>query len=204
MDLKSKLGDLYTPELETKLNELQLIPKSRLDEVIKQREDYKTELEQKDSQLKQYESDLQTLKDSAKDLPELKEKISKMQEEKEQLAKELDSKLLETNRTFELHKRLMADQVNDEDARNILIGKLNDVQFKDGKLVGYDDVVNPLKESPTFKNWFGKETLQGNEHQTGDGEQAKMITYEQFKQMTPAEREKNIDQITQDSKQWSK
>ena len=168
MDYKQILGDLYTPELETKLKETKWIPKSRLDEVISQKSELENQLKVKDDQIKQNEVDLQTLKESAKDLPELNEKIAKMQEESENIRLESEKRLIETTRNFELHKKLINDGVEDEKARNLLISELNDVSLKDGNLVGYDDLVKPLRESNTFGNWFSKDVIKGNEHQMGE------------------------------------
>lgn len=202
--LKELLGDLYTPEIEAKLQGKKLIlddetriPKSRLDQVIKQ----KNELEE---QLKQHQVDLEQLKKDHSDNEQLNKTILELQEKNELLAKERQETEFNLKKDFALTEKLIDLGVKDPEARNTLKSKLNDVQFEDGKLIGFDDRFKPIQENPIYKSFFNAEKMVGQEHKTGEEQtNDKYFTKDQVEAMDHKTKVANIEKILESQQQWT-
>lgn len=189
--LKEQLGDLYTPEIEAKLNGKEfiekddnMIPKSRLDQVISQKKELET-------QIKEHETSLAELKKVAGSNDELTKKISDLQEQNkksEELRIETTKKL---EKEFKIRDSLRDAGVNDKDAIDVLLPKFDKVQFDDGKLIGFDDIVNPLKENKSFSGMFGETKIVGKAPDKNKEPEkgANFITYAEYAAMPRSQRQ---------------
>lgn len=150
------------------------------------------EKEQLDERISQYEGQLDDLKDNSGD-DELKSQIEDLKAANEQLKTEKSEELTQMQHQHKVALTVKDLGVKDEE---YISSKLNDLELKDGELVGLDDRVNELKEKHPLlfeseeapepsepsqpKKWS-----QGGVSQTmGDGK----VTREQFNQMTFTER----------------
>lgn len=150
------------------------------------------EKEQLDERISQYEGQLDELKDNSGD-DELKSQIEDLKAANEQLKTEKSEELTQMQHQHKVALTVKDLGVQDEE---YISSKLNDLELKDGELVGLDDRVNELKEkhpllfesedaSKPSEPSQPKKWSQGGVSQTmGDGK----VTREQFNQMTFTER----------------
>lgn len=192
MTLKEVLGELYTPEIDSVLKDKEfvlkdenMIPKHRLDEVISQ----KKELEK---QIEQHSAELSQLKESAGASEELKAKITELEEQNKATKKEREEAEINLRNDFILTEKLIDAGIHEKEAREIIKAKIKDqVTFKDESVIGFDDVVNPYKDNPLYKHWFGQETIQGQEHIKGESPQTLTKRDQLQQQLQKARDEKN-------------
>ena len=114
----------------------------KVDSLESQIEDYKTQLSDRDKQLEE-------LKEQAKGNEELQGKIKELQDENENVKKEYESQLQEQQKEFAIKSALQNDEVHDVDIA-IKALDLESINYKDGKLIGYDEQRDSLKENKAF------------------------------------------------------
>ena len=124
------------------------VPKTRLDEVIKDRDALKTQIADRDKQLEALKKiDAEGLQAEIERL-QTENKTTKEQYETEISKMKLDSAIRDTLRTAEARDIEMA----------LKLINLSEVEFdKKGNLTGLDEQIAALKENEFGKNLFGKE-----------------------------------------------
>ncbi len=128
--------DAYTEEIKT------FIPKSRLDEVITERNALKTTLEERDTQLN-------TLKKSTVDNEELQNQIKQLQADNKATKEKLESDLKDAKLTSSI-KIALAGKVHDEDLVANLIDKSKIVMGDDGKIAGLSEQITTMQTEKSF------------------------------------------------------
>lgn len=179
-----------TEELATKIAELSaeemkgLIPKSRLDEVIKERDDAKTA---KDDVLKE----LGALQKANGDVQSLKDKIKELEDgaaEKEKThAAELQS--LKVNNAVDT--ALLGAKALNTKAVKALLNLENAELDEDGSVKGLADQIKALQTAEDSKFLFGSSALNmkgAKVGESGNDDGDKGMTIEKFRKMSPAER----------------
>lgn len=226
--VKEKLGDMYTPEIETKLGDVKVltdpknfIPLSKLDvanETIKTlREEIQNKEKFYEETLTAKEKDLKDVKKKAEGNEELVKQIDELQKsykaEKEARESEREAEKAKTleretliKKTYSLKAQLMNAGIEDETAREILskIFDLSKLELDENeKLKGFDDLLKPIKENPVFAPMFGKEVIAGQEHQESEqNAHQKYYTREQVQKMTPEQVKENIEVINESMSRW--
>ena len=179
-DLKKLLGDALYAQVAEKLGETQvflhkkdqkvlvddgqLIPKHRLDEVIQQ----KKEMEKL---VKQGEEDLKELRKAAEGNAQLTRQIETLQEQGKQAKADAEKREADTRKAFALKESLMNAGVGDPEARDLLALKFDasKVELDDkGRVKGFDEMLKPIKENKALAGMFGKEIFEGPRHAEGD------------------------------------
>lgn len=120
------------------------VPKSRLDSVIKQRDQYKTDL---DNTVK----DLDDLAKSTKDIEGLKSEITKLQETNQQLISDYEAKILQSSLDNALEMALVkAEAKNTKAVKALLSDFLADAKLEGETIKGIDEAITKLKESDGY------------------------------------------------------
>lgn len=155
MKLEGMTEELATKIVELSAEELKgMIPKARLDEVIKERDDAKTA---KDDVLKQ----LGALQKDAGDVQGLKDQIQKLQD---------DAKASEKTHAAELHSlkvdnavdtALLGAKALNTKAVKALLNLENAELNEDGSVKGLADQIEALKAAEDSKFLFGSSTMKG-------------------------------------------
>lgn len=169
-ELKEILGEELFTQVSTKLGDKKLIldngnfiPKHRFDEVS-------TKVSSLQEVIKKNEDDLKALKKSAEGNEELTKQISELQKQNKEQEKVFTEKELKQKKLFAVKESLLDAGVSDAEARDVLIHKfdIEKLELDDkGKPKGFDELIKPLKENPSFKGMFGEEKFSGQQHQTG-------------------------------------
>ncbi|MFA5196749.1 MAG: phage scaffolding protein [Bacteroidales bacterium] len=233
LSLKDVLDDLFTTDIETKLNsqpnvgiyiwdkekdkslddksKLEPLPKFRVNEMLETSKTKITNLETQintfETQSKEHEKQLKDLKKAADGNPELQKQIEDLQKSnkdkdvqiekiKEDSAKN-EQKLV---KTLKLKEHLLNSEVYDAQARELLVKNFDIEKLEigeDGKIKGFDELLKPIKENKTFSGFFGKEIVQGNEHQNGGDPEftGEYFTEEQLNSMTQKDMVENYDKV---------
>lgn len=130
----------------------QMVPKSRLDDKIAEVNDYKQQIADRDTQLKE----LQT---KATGNEELQAEITRLQQENEQAKADYESQLSQKDYDFALTEALRSAKAKNPTAVKALL-KTDAIQLVDGKLVGLDEQLTALKTSDDYL--FIADGLRGN------------------------------------------
>ncbi|MGE7954816.1 phage scaffolding protein [Lysinibacillus xylanilyticus] len=130
----------------------QMVPKSRLDDKITEVNDYKQQLADRDTQLKE----LQT---KATGNAELQAEIIRLQQENEQVKADFESQLTQKDYDFALTEALRTAKAKNPTAVKALLN-VEAIKLVDGKLVGLDEQLATLKTSDDYL--FTPEGLKGN------------------------------------------
>lgn len=130
----------------------QMIPKSRLDDKIDEVNDYKRQLADRDTQLKE----LQT---KATGNEELQSEITRLQQENEQAKADFESQLTLKDFDFALTEALRNAKAKNPTAVKALLN-LETIKLVNGQLVGFDEQITPLKASDDYL--FFADGLRGN------------------------------------------
>ena len=149
--LKDILGDDLYKQVKEKLGDTEvtvvdsndpMVPKRRLDEVIAERNRYKEQVEERDSQLA-------GLKTGAKDNEDLKAQIADLQAKNKQATEDYEKQLKDQRFAFAVERA-----VAKADARNVkaVVALLDASKISlDGEnLLGFDEQVAALKKSDPF------------------------------------------------------
>lgn len=179
-----------TEELATKIAELSadelkgMIPKSRLDEVIKERDDAK---QAKDDVLKE----LGALQKDAGDVQSLKDKIKGLEDD----AKKKDENHASELKSLKIHNAvdtaLLGEKALNVKAVKALLNLDNAELDEDGTVKGLADQIKALKEAEDSKMLFGSSApnMKGAKiGESGNDDGDKGMTIEKFRKMSPAER----------------
>ncbi len=149
--LKKLVGDdVFKQHIEPKLGtekkyffgEGEFIPKGRFDEVNTQVGDYKTQLADRDKQLKD-------LSDKAKGNEELTKQIEGLRTENQKKVDEYEAKLSKQAYDFAYNTELNSVGAKDAKVLDALIDK-EKIVFKDGKFTGLAEQVETLKKSHDY------------------------------------------------------
>lgn len=144
MNKEALLALGLTEELSTKIMETygHMLPKSRLDEAIAERDNYKTQLIDRDKQLKELEK-------SVGDNKELKEQIEKLQKDNKEASDKYFRDLhdLQLNNAVEL--AITGAKGKNGKAIKALLN-LEKAEIKDGKVIGLEEQLTKLKESDGY------------------------------------------------------
>ncbi len=178
-DLKKLLGDVLYGQIAEKLGDKQLflhdkgqnvviddgrmIPKYRLDEVIKQKESLQTLIDQSDK-------DMKSLKKSAEGNTELTQQIESLQKQAKEAKVTFEQSEIQIKKSFALKEALMGAGVTDPDARDLLSLKFDTSKIEideKGKVKGFDEMVKPVKENKSFSGMFGETKIAGQAHGLG-------------------------------------
>lgn len=147
-----KVLDVYQESLKDKY-----VPIERFNEVNNQTSELKTQLEERDKQLKE-------LKEKAQGSEELSEKIAELEKENEQARKEYETKMSELKKNTAIDIKL-----KDARAKNIKAVKalldLNKISLDGENLIGIDEQLETLKEKESYL--FGEDKLIGGEPNKG-------------------------------------
>lgn len=119
-----------------------LVTKTRLDEVIAERDTLKTQISERDKQLKELEK-------SVGDNKDLKEKFEKLQAENKAAAEKYEKDLhdLQVNNAVEL--AISGAKGKNSKAIKALLD-LEKAEIKDGKIVGLDEQLKKLQETEAY------------------------------------------------------
>lgn len=157
----------------------QMVPKSRLDDKIAEVNDYKQQISDRDTQLKE----LQT---KATGNEEMQAEITRLQQENEQAKIDFESQLTQKDFDFALTEALRNAKAKNPTAVKALLN-LETIKLVNGQLVGFDEQITPLKASDDYlftpEGVKGK-TPPGNQQQGGK----QTITKEQFSTMSIVEK----------------
>lgn len=119
-----------------------LVTKTRLDEVIAERDNLKTQISERDKQLKELEK-------SVGDNKDLKEKFEKLQAENKAATEKYEKDLydLQVNNAVEL--AITGAKGKNSKAIKALLN-LEKAEIKDGKIVGLDEQLKKLQETEAY------------------------------------------------------
>lgn len=119
-----------------------MIPKARLDEKIEQVNDYKQQLDERDTQLKE-------LQKQATGNEELQEQIQQLQQANEVAATEYQNDLMQKDYDFTLTEALREAKAKNPKAVNALLDR-ELIKLEDGKLKGLEEQLTALKETDDY------------------------------------------------------
>jgi hypothetical protein len=156
----------------------QMVPKSRLDDKITEVNDYKKQLADRDTQLKELET-------KADGNETLRAEITRLQQENEQAKTEYEGKLQQKDYDFALTEALRTAKAKNPTAVKALL-KTDAIQLVDGKLVGLDEQLTALKASDDYL--FVPDGLKGNTPPNPGGGGKPKVTKEQFDAMSISEK----------------
>lgn len=155
------------------------VPKTRLDEVIKERDSYKGTLADRDKQL-------EDLKKSSGDNEELKKQIADMQKTNTEALKAKDDEILNIRKTNAVEKAVSGAKAKNAKAVMALLDLANAELQDDGTVKGLDEQLKKLKESEDTAFLFDAEKPQvkvkGVKPQNS-GTHTDVVTKEQFAKM---------------------
>lgn len=170
MELKDVLGEELAQQVEEKLgdnhtfidkSEGKWIPKEKFDSKNEEADSLKTQLQERDTQL----NDLQK---KASNSDELSQEIQRLKDENQTKDQEYQAKLEAKEKDFQIEKAL-----RDANARHPDLIKrefnTDHITVKDGKLIGFDEQMNQVKEK--YSDLFEEEKpkgLQGKQPVPGD------------------------------------
>lgn len=174
MNIKEMLGEgLYNQLSDDKKKELNnWIPKTRFDEVVNQKNEFKTEIDNLNKQLTDNNKQLETFKGSIEGNEELKKQLEELQNANANTQKEYSEMIknkeqewkqreIDSNKKFTVREKLLAENVKknyiDMAMNNI---DLNKVVFnEDGSFSGVTDIVGSIKQ--TYPDLFGENKIIG-------------------------------------------
>lgn len=161
MGLKELLGEELYNQVKEKVGDSKIaivsdgnwIPKDKFDVKINEVKDLQKQIDDRDEELEELKK---------VDPDELQQTISSLQEKYDTQKEEYEEKLQQQAKDFAIDSYL-----RDQNAKNLKAVKaLIDVEaitYKDGKLIGIDEQVNPLKENEAYL--FGASDTGGNDPQ---------------------------------------
>lgn len=173
-DQAKKVADASLSELKG------YVPKTRLDEVIKERDGYKDTLADRDKQL-------EDLKKSSGDNEELKKQIADMQKANTEALKAKDDEILNIRKTNAVEKAVSGAKAKNAKAVMALLD-LENAELQDDETVkGLDEQLKKLKESEETAFLFDAEKPQvkvkGAKPQNSGSHSTDVVTKEQFAKM---------------------
>lgn len=120
------------------------VPKSRLDKVIEQRDQYKTDYENSVTEMKK-------LADSAKDIDSLKSNIVKLEETNKQLISDHEAKFSKQALEHAVEMALVkAEAKNTKAVKALMSDFLADAKLEGDTVKGIDEAITKLKESDGY------------------------------------------------------
>lgn len=150
--LKEKLGDLYeqveeaTSDFEVDLSEQKFIPYNRFKEVNEQVKDYKTQIDEREKQLK-------TLAEQSKGNEELQKRIAELQLENDKAKNDYEHKIKARELDYTIETLAMKNKVRNAKAFRALLD-LENIGDDFSKL---DEQVKAIKESDSYLFEIDKE-----------------------------------------------
>jgi len=179
MNLKELLGDLYTEEIEAKLKDKvvlkseqdNMIPKTRFDQVNKDKKEYKEKLEEAMSKLEGFG-------DSEATIEELKGKLATMKGEHEAFIVGIEKEKVNSKKKDALKSHLKTMNVLNPELL-LQFYDLETLSFDGDSLMGHVAKTEQLKEK--YKDQFGVET-------TKSPDITMKFKNKLFKDMTPSEK----------------
>ncbi|MBT2601416.1 MULTISPECIES: phage scaffolding protein [unclassified Oceanobacillus] len=159
MDLKELLGEELYNQVAEKAGDNKIaivsdgsyIPKEKFDTVNNEKNDYKQQLADRDTQL-------DDLKKKAKGNDELQEEIDRLKQENEDTKNQYEKDLQDKTFNYELEKALSAQQAKNPKAVKALLDK-EAIKLDGDKLLGLEEQLTALKESDGYL--FGEEQPAG-------------------------------------------
>lgn len=154
--LVEKLGEDVVKQIDEKAKDFKidvaeekLIPKSKFDEVNNEKNEYKKQLGERDSQLA-------TLQEKAKGNEELTKQIESLKTQNTKQAEEFQSKMAEREREFLLNEELSKAKTKNTKAVKALLDN-EKIVLKDGKFEGLNEQIEALKKSDSYLFELGPE-----------------------------------------------
>lgn len=120
-----------------------------IEELKSKQETLTTQLEQASTQIKERDTQLEALKSNAGNSEELQAKIKELQEENASKTKEYEENLYKTQFSNELEKALLKANVRDVNIARAAFN-IDDLKLEDGKLTGFDEQLNTIKENHAY------------------------------------------------------
>lgn len=143
--LKEKLGDLYeqveeaTSDFEVDLSEQKFIPYNRFKEVNEQAKDFKSQIDEREKQLK-------SLAEQNKGNEELQKRISELQAENDKAKNEYEHKIKARELDYTIETLAMKNKVRNAKAFRALL----DLESIGDDFSKLDDQVKAIKESDSY------------------------------------------------------
>lgn len=158
MDLKELLGEELFKQVTEKLGDKKIIlddgnmiPKERFNEINEQKKEFKKMLEDRDKQLEE-------LSKKAKGNEELEQQLLNYKNQNETTVKEYEEKLQKQAFEFALEKELMGSKVKNTKALKALLN-IENIKLDNEKLIGLEEQLKGLQESDPYL--FAEDTLTG-------------------------------------------
>lgn len=119
---------------------LEFIPKTKYNEKIEELEAINTKLGETNKQIEE-------LKNSTSNVDEYKQKLEKLTQEYDEYKGEADKRVANLQKSSLLKDKLIKEGA-DKDNLDLLIRDFNldEMQLKDDKIIGLDDLISPIKE----------------------------------------------------------
>lgn len=195
--VQTKLGDnllfLHAKNQKVVVDDGTLIPKSRFDEVIEQKNTYKTQAET-------LNTDLTKLKKELKDNEGATTKIQEMQDQ----IKAKGDEVIVIQKRYALR-----DALRENNAKHV---ELLEAKFDlskievgaDGKIKDLDKLMTPIKE--TYKDLFGEKKREGYDPSKGGNTDSDYFTREELKTMDASSAKDPAirDKVLKSNEYWSK
>ena len=207
-ELKDLLGEELFDQVTSKIGDIKLIldegnliPKYRFDEINESKKNLQALLEQNNKEL-------ETLKSNFKGNEELQKQLQTLTEQSNKLSEEFKTKEVRIKKEFNLKESLLNQGVTDIKARELIL-KSFDVDTieldETGKVKDFDNLIKPLKENPVLSSLFGQSKPVPPTHTGKSAELPKdFITREQYEAMTTEQKSepKIRDIILESYKKW--
>lgn len=164
--IKELLGDELFEQVKTKLGDKKLIidpgehmiPKSRLDEVIGQRDEFKTQLETVNNQITEF-------KEKIKSSDDLQAKLAELNNQNVKLKEEFDNKMKVQKLNFAVEKALLEQKAKNPNAVKGLL-KMDSISIDGDNVIGLSEQLAKIKESDPYL--FGDPKIIGDDPSVGD------------------------------------
>jgi hypothetical protein len=207
MDLVQILGnEELANQVKEKLGEDYLIISKKAGDYIP-----KDKFNEKNSELKALKEQYEAINTKVNDLDkytkennELKDLLDKIKQDNETFKSETQKRIDLDKKKFLLRESLIKTGIKDkylEDAERRF--DLDKLEVNDNKVIGFDDRLNPLKE--TFTEWFETKQFSGTgDPAKGNAPNVGLFTKEQVDKMSEQEIYKNLDKINESMTKWEK
>jgi len=151
-NLKTILGELYTPEIEAKLqgknfiiDDGKMIPKYRFDEINEQKKGLQ-------EQIDKHVNDLTEIKKQVKGSEELETKIKEIQKANDELVVKHNQEFRNLKADVKRKELLATNGVVNTDAIDVLLPKFKHLEYKEetNEVIGFNEEFEKIKSNPTF------------------------------------------------------
>jgi chromosome segregation ATPase len=215
--LKKLLGDELYNQVSEKLGDKKVliqekdgdfIPKARFDEVNQKKNELQKELDNQKNELQNKTTELEELKkkqnEGDKSVEDKIANLEKELEERKSSEEKLKNDLAAKEKTSILNNHLHKEKVNPKylkDVQNRF--NLDEIEVdENGQIKGFEEKIKGIKEN--YPEMFGEMKFGGDGPDGGNdkGLPDGILTKEDVKNMSEADRVKNVDKINESAKYW--